>query len=125
MKLNRYFIIFLLSVQVCFAQVGIGTTTPDPSAVLDISSTEGGLLLPRMNETQRDNIASPAVGLLIYLIDGSIKEARDWRDDPETKKWLENFTTFKRYMMRGVSGVKQIGRTSGHFVQPIAQSTRY
>ncbi len=68
----KYLFLFLfLSVHICFSQVGIGTTSPDPSAVLDITSTEGGLLLPRMNEAQRDNIASPAVGLLIYLIDGS------------------------------------------------------
>jgi hypothetical protein len=30
------------------AQVGVGTTTPDASAVLDVSSTDKGLLLPRM-----------------------------------------------------------------------------
>lgn len=54
-----------------YAQVGIGTTSPDPSAALEINSTSGGLLLPRMNITQRDAITLPATGLLIYLIDGS------------------------------------------------------
>jgi hypothetical protein len=49
-----------------FAQVGIGTTTPDLSSVLDISSTSQGLLMPRLTTTQRDLIASPAAGLLIY-----------------------------------------------------------
>lgn len=53
------------------SQVGIGTTSPDSSAVLDISSTSGGILLPRMNTSQRDAIPSPATGLLIYLIDGT------------------------------------------------------
>jgi len=53
------------------SQVGIGTTTPDQSSILDISSTTGGLLLPRMNEAQRDGISNPAIGLLIYLIEGS------------------------------------------------------
>lgn len=52
-----------------FCQVGIGTTTPDQSAILDVSSTSGGILLPRMNENQRDAISNPATGLIIYLIE--------------------------------------------------------
>lgn len=52
-----------------FGQVGIGTTTPDSSSILDISSTTQGLLLPRMTEAQRDAIASPAEGLFIYNLD--------------------------------------------------------
>lgn len=54
-----------------FSQVGIGTVTPDQSAILDVSSTEKGFLLPRMNEVQRDAISNPAIGLLIYLIEGT------------------------------------------------------
>ncbi len=46
--------------------VGIGTTTPDASSLLEIKSTKKGLLIPRMTKTQRDAIASPAIGLLIY-----------------------------------------------------------
>ncbi|NNE31568.1 MAG: hypothetical protein HKN40_04285 [Winogradskyella sp.] len=49
-----------------YAQVGIGTTIPDASAILDISSTESGLLTPRMTTTQRNAIVSPAEGLLVY-----------------------------------------------------------
>lgn len=54
-----------------FAQVGIGTTTPDPSAALDITNTNGGLLVPRMTLAQRGAIATPADGLLIYQTDGT------------------------------------------------------
>lgn len=53
------------------AQVGIGTSTPDPSSILDITSTSGGLLIPRMNTLQRNNITAPATGLMIYQIDGT------------------------------------------------------
>ena len=53
------------------AQVGIGTTTPDASSALDITSTTKGLLIPRMTETQRDAISSPATGLMIYQTDGT------------------------------------------------------
>ena len=54
------------------AQVGVGTTTPDASSALDITSTTKGLLIPRMTETQRDAISSPATGLMIYQTDGTV-----------------------------------------------------
>lgn len=50
------------------AQIAIGTTQPSPSALLDLSSTEKGILIPRLTTTQRDAIASPANGLLIFSI---------------------------------------------------------
>ena len=53
------------------AQVGINTdgSAPDASAMLDIKSTSSGLLIPRMTAAERDNIASPATGLLVYVTD--------------------------------------------------------
>ena len=48
------------------AQVGIGTTTPNASAELDVTSTTKGLLPPRMTQAQRNDIASPAAGLIIW-----------------------------------------------------------
>lgn len=48
------------------SQVGIGTTTPDASALLDMNSTTRGMLAPRMTATQRNAIASPADGLMVY-----------------------------------------------------------
>ncbi|MCB0714355.1 MAG: hypothetical protein KDD67_18660 [Ignavibacteriae bacterium] len=49
--------------------VGIGTNDPDPSALLDLVSTTGGLLVPRMTSAQRDAIENPATGLLIFNIE--------------------------------------------------------
>ena len=49
-----------------YAQVGIGTATPDASAKLDITSTTQGLLPPRVTTTQRNAIVSPATGLVIF-----------------------------------------------------------
>ncbi|SOE23090.1 hypothetical protein SAMN06298216_3480 [Spirosomataceae bacterium TFI 002] len=46
--------------------VGIGTTQPDQSAILDLSSKSKGLLLPRMTLTERANILSPAQGLMVF-----------------------------------------------------------
>ncbi len=46
--------------------IGIGTTGPAATALLDLTSTEKGFLAPRMTEAQRDAISSPATGLFIY-----------------------------------------------------------
>ena len=48
--------------------IGINQPNPDSSAVLDVTSTDKGLLMPRMTTTQRDAITSPAQSLLIYNI---------------------------------------------------------
>lgn len=52
-----------------YAQVGIGTKDPDGSAQLDITSLSKGLLIPRMTKADRDNIGSPATGLLVFQTD--------------------------------------------------------
>ncbi|MBC7421356.1 MAG: hypothetical protein H7328_11565, partial [Bdellovibrio sp.] len=46
--------------------VGVGTTTPATSSLLDISSTTKGFLPPRMTAIQRTAIATPAAGLIVY-----------------------------------------------------------
>ena len=63
------------------AQVGIGTTTPEASSALDISSTTKGLLAPRMTTTQRNAITTPANSLLVYDTD---LEAFYYYDTPST-----------------------------------------
>jgi hypothetical protein len=66
---NILFIVGLFFSMHLFAQTGIGTTTPDASAKLDVSSTNKGFLPPRVTLTGiSDNatIASPATGLLVY-----------------------------------------------------------
>lgn len=46
--------------------VGIGTTTPDASAKLDVTSNNSGVLVPRLTTVQRLAIPNPAQGLLVY-----------------------------------------------------------
>ncbi len=53
------------------AQTGIGTTTPEPSAKLDVSSTNKGFLPPRMTSAERTAIQSPAAGLMVYQTDAT------------------------------------------------------
>jgi hypothetical protein len=49
--------------------VGVGTLTPNASAMLDVVSTSKGVLVPRMNTAQMNAITSPANGLMIYNTD--------------------------------------------------------
>ena len=60
--------ILLLTAGVAQAQVALNTTgaNPDNSAMLDVTSTTKGMLIPRMTTAQRTAIASPATGLLVY-----------------------------------------------------------
>ncbi|MGV1012657.1 MAG: hypothetical protein ACOYBS_09425 [Flavobacterium sp.] len=68
MKKIQLFVLLIFSYQM-IAQTGIGTTTPDTSAKLEIASIAKGLLLPRMNAAQRGLISTPANGLLVYQTD--------------------------------------------------------
>ena len=51
-----------------YAQIGINNENPDASSVLDITSTTGGLLVPRMTAAQRDAITATQ-GLIIFCSD--------------------------------------------------------
>jgi len=62
------FLIFNFS----FTQVGIGTTSPEPSSVLDVNAdnlapgAKKGFMPPIMTQAERDDITSPAVGLMVF-----------------------------------------------------------
>ena len=77
MKINSLLILslFFCSINIPKAwsqgNVGIGTISPDASAVLDISAQNKGLLVPRLNALQRLSIANPADGLFVYDTDDS------------------------------------------------------
>lgn len=72
--------LFILIGVLCFVNIPIDGITqsiavnadgspPDSSAMVDIKSTNKGLLIPRMTKVQRDSISNPALGLLIYQLD--------------------------------------------------------
>ena len=62
---------FLFVCSLVEAQTGIGTTTPNASAKLEVASTDKGLLIPRMTKAQREAItlSGAANGLLVYQTD--------------------------------------------------------
>jgi hypothetical protein len=68
-----FFFLFILAGVVSHAQVSITTdnSAPDNSAMLDIKSVTKGILAPRMTFAQRDAIASPATGLLVFCTDNN------------------------------------------------------
>ena len=69
MKQIFTFLVAVLITASTYAQVGIGTSSPDGSAALDITSTTKGLLIPRMTNAQRLAIASPVAGLQVFVTD--------------------------------------------------------
>lgn len=70
-KNNRFFQAFIIQALMFLpvllpGQVVVGSGTADGSAVLEIKGNNRGVLLPRLTTTQRNAVASPATGLIIY-----------------------------------------------------------
>jgi trimeric autotransporter adhesin len=61
----------LLCIQATAQSVGIGIINPNPSAMLEVASTNKGMLVPRMFAAQRIALPTPANGLLVYDIDST------------------------------------------------------
>ncbi|MBB3125276.1 hypothetical protein FHS04_002820 [Mesoflavibacter sabulilitoris] len=68
MKQTKHYILILLALvcQLTYAQVGIGTTNPDPSSILDLDTNNSGILIPRLTTLEKSNISNPATGLMVY-----------------------------------------------------------
>lgn len=66
----KAYLVITIFVFVCistiFAQVGIGTSTPDNSAMLEVASNSKGILFPRLTTLQRNAISAPASGLHVF-----------------------------------------------------------
>ena len=78
--------------------IGIGTTTPNTSAALDIQSTTKGVLIPRLTTAQRNLISSPATGLLVFDNTSNsfwFRGATDWIElsDTSNNVFKKNGTT--------------------------------
>lgn len=69
MKQFYFIFLFLVFSFESYSQVGIGTNSPNASAMLDIQSANKGLLIPRLTTAQRKAIVNPAPGLLLYDLD--------------------------------------------------------
>lgn len=70
-KYKTLFILSILSYSTTKAQIGIGTSEPHSSAIVEIKSTDKGFLPPRLTKTERNSIAAPTAGLFIYNTDNN------------------------------------------------------
>jgi len=110
MKKNVLFISLLSVFNFAVAQVAINTdaSAPNTSAMLDIKSTSMGLLIPRMEATERNNISSPATGLIVYVTDNnsfSYYNGTQWVQIEKTgNSWLLDGNS-------GTNGTEFIGTT--------------
>jgi len=85
MKQFFTFLAAVLLTTTTYAQIGINNENPDASAALDITSTTGGLLPPRMTTTQRDAI-SAAKGLVLFNTTTNTLQINE--GDATTANWL-------------------------------------
>jgi len=83
---------------IAYGQVGINTQSPHPSSALDIVSANKGVLVPRMTTSQRDLIASPATGLLVY--DTTLKGFYGY----DGTRWTQDVFSSVKWSLGGNSG---------------------
>jgi len=110
--------LLLLNLTSINAQVAINTdgSAPDGSAMLDIKSTNKGVLVPRLSSTQLDSVQNPATGLMVFVTDlGEFLffDGTDWDYINSSKPdddWV--YTTGKVYNTSdriGIGGLPYIG----------------
>ena len=68
-KITILVLLLFFGLNYSYAQVGIGTTAPDASSILDVVSTDKGVLVPRLTNAQISAISNPATGLLVFNTD--------------------------------------------------------
>lgn len=66
--------------------IGANPGSPDPSAMLDVSSTSSGMLPPRMTISQMNAISSPANGLIVFTTDCNVLYINS--GTPSAKNWI-------------------------------------
>jgi len=79
---NILLLLIIFGTMTIYAQVGIGTTNPSSSTMLDVQSSTSGFAMPRMNSTDRLNIANPVPGLQVYDTDYKaiwFYDGNEWR----------------------------------------------
>jgi hypothetical protein len=105
--------------------VGIGTSLPDNSAVLDLTSATRGFLMPRMNTIDRNLIALPATTLMIYNNTNTRFEYN--AGTPAAPNWVGFMTTTSpvpfSQITTGVNTLQTLTVGSGSVLAPSAGGT--
>ena len=113
-KLALILIIAVVFASFSQSSVGVGTVTPDPSAILDVYSTNKGFLPPRMSKTQMDAISSPAKGLMIYCSGCTPRGVYIY--DNNKFRMLQFFENPVKYLY--IADVSIVGGTTSFFISP-------
>jgi hypothetical protein len=91
-------------------KLSVGTPT-ESSAVMEVTSTSQGLLIPRMTSVQKLAITSPAVGLMVFDTDTSLIEMYDtfwgWMPISPTNEWYSTYGF--NYFNDGINGDNILG----------------
>ena len=100
--MNHFFTLLaaVLLTATTYAQVGIGTTNPNTSAALDITSTTKGLLPPRMTTGERNLITSAAKGLIVF--NTTLNTLQINEGDATTVNWVSLSSTSATYSIGDV-----------------------
>lgn len=65
-RLIVFSVLLNLTASITYSQIGIGTSSPHSSSIVDVTATNKALLLPRLTSEQRAGISNPANGLVIF-----------------------------------------------------------
>ena len=93
--------------------IGIGTSTPHASAILDINHSSKGLLIPRMSSQQILNIHQPAKSLMVY--DSSANQLMVNKGTSASPNWLPIGGSSSGWSLNGNTGTN----SEAHFQSPL------
>ena len=113
-KLALILIIAIVFASFSQSSIGIGTVAPHPSAILEISSINKGLLPPRMSKTQMDAISSPVEGLIVYCLDCTPKGVYIYNNEFRMLQFFENPVEYLY-----IADVSVIRGTTSFVISPI------
>lgn len=129
LKIAISFLFAVATISCAFAQnnMGIGTSSPDPSAKLHILSNNSGLLIPSMTTLEREAIVNPANGLMVFDIQdssfwyfgGSLWTRISASSDPAPEPPVERI--FSNLNQTGIAGTNET--TIGTTIIPASETT--
>jgi hypothetical protein len=104
------------------AQLGVNTILPDASSIIDLQSSDRGLLTPRMTTIDRDKIQNPATGLLIFNLTTAVfnyfdTKWNDFSDDYKSVTQTNSITTtsIANEVISGMTFLPEAGTYSVNF----------
>jgi len=125
MKRSVCLVLIICSLSGYTQNVGINTDggAPDVSALLDVRSTNKGLLVPRMTQAQRIAITTPANGLLVYQTDGQQGFYYN-NGSPGIPAWIANGAANNTWTIFGNSLLASgtLGTTSNNHIDLISNN---